>query len=78
MLSDGPEIAKDRHNELAIEHREWHRDLKGMHKQRIHELELEIKKEVRLNVMSITVFRTTTDTCHDTVRLLELVKLDSN
>ncbi|KAH9224881.1 hypothetical protein DL95DRAFT_452612 [Leptodontidium sp. 2 PMI_412] len=45
LLSDGPEIAKDRHNELAIEHREWHRDLKGMHKQRIHELELEIKKE---------------------------------
>ncbi|KAG4438012.1 hypothetical protein IFR05_006513 [Cadophora sp. M221] len=44
-LSHGPEIAKDRHNELAMEYREWYRDLKDMHNQRIRKLELEILTE---------------------------------
>ncbi|KAH7409528.1 hypothetical protein BKA64DRAFT_639818 [Cadophora sp. MPI-SDFR-AT-0126] len=44
-LSLGSKAARDRHNEIALEHKEWYRELRDMHKQRIHKLEKEIQQE---------------------------------
>ncbi|KAK0110020.1 hypothetical protein ONS95_002681 [Cadophora gregata] len=44
-LSFGSESARNRHTELAMEQKEWYRELRNVHKQRIQHLEMEIQKE---------------------------------
>ncbi|PVH89058.1 hypothetical protein DL98DRAFT_524674 [Cadophora sp. DSE1049] len=45
LLSLGSEAARGRHIEIAMEHKEWYRELRDMHKQRIQQLEMEIQQE---------------------------------
>lgn len=76
-LSLASDAARDRHNETAMGYKEWYREMRGMHKRRIQQLEMEIQQEVRFNrPISLTLHRLLADIqFYHIVRLHELARM---